>query len=101
MGIILKSKRATSSLKKKLFAGYDLSGVQAINWCMFNEAEGKKAFTKATGLTVTDFSLWLTSSGILGVSPDGLVGENAIIQIKCRYTQRNMAIEESKKFYIA
>lgn len=88
-GVILKSKRATPSLMKRLSAEYDLSGVQSINWGVVNEAEGIKAFTKATGLTVTDSGFWLTSSGILGASPDGRVGENAIIEVKFPYTQRN------------
>uniref|UniRef100_A0A0E9W9S8 Uncharacterized protein n=1 Tax=Anguilla anguilla TaxID=7936 RepID=A0A0E9W9S8_ANGAN len=32
-----------------------------------------KAFEQATGLKVEDSGLWLTRSGILGASPDGLV----------------------------
>ena len=39
---------------KKLFGEYDLSGVQSINWGVVNEAEGIKAFVKATGLTDND-----------------------------------------------
>lgn len=33
--------------------------------------------------------LWLHSLGVLGASPDGLVGQDSIIEIKCPYSYRN------------
>ena len=40
---------------------------------------------------------------MLGASPDGLVGRNALLEVKCPFTQRDCTIEEavsSDKFYI-
>lgn len=82
-GVILKSKRATLSVMKRLFGKYNISGAQSINWGVINEAEGIKAFVKGTGLIVMDSGLWLTSSGILGANRDGMVPENAVIEVKC------------------
>ncbi|PFX15069.1 Alkaline nuclease [Stylophora pistillata] len=56
-----------------------------------------KAFTKLTMKVVKDCGLWLHKSGVLGASPDGLVDDNAIIEVKCPYTHRNSTIEEAVK----
>ena len=40
---------------------------------------------------------------MLGASPDGLVGRNALLEVKCPFTQRDSSIEEavsSDNFYI-
>ena len=40
---------------------------------------------------------------MLGASPDGLVGRNALVEVKCPFTQRDSTIEEavsSDNFYI-
>jgi len=40
---------------------------------------------------------------MLGASPDGLVGRNALLEVKCPFTQRDSTIEEavsSDNFYI-
>lgn len=47
--------------------------------------------------------LWLHSSGIIGASPDGLIGNDGILEIKCPFSARNssvMTLVESDKFYI-
>ena len=44
---------------------------------------------------VQNSGLWLTTSGILGASPDGLIADNGILEIKCPFTQRNMTVEEA------
>ena len=96
-GAVLKAKRVTPSLIKKLMGDYDLIGVQAIAWGIDNEEMAVKAFTKVTGLSINETGLWLHESGILGASPDGLVGDDAVLECKCPYTQRNGTIEEACK----
>ena len=47
--------------------------------------------------------MWLTESGILGASPDGLVGETDIIEVKCPYRWRDSTLAEAVKdnsFYL-
>jgi hypothetical protein len=36
----------------------------------------------------------LDESGILGATPDGLVGNDSLLEVKCPYTQRNLTIAE-------
>ena len=72
-GSVLKAKRVTPSLPKRLLVEYDLSRVKAVQWGVNNEEEAIKAFTLKTGKTVKGTGIWFHSSGILGASPDGIV----------------------------
>ena len=94
-GAVLNSKRVTPSLIKRVLGEYSLSGVQSINWGINNEAEAIKAFVQETGLTVEDSGLWLDPSGILGASPDGLIGSNCVLEVKCPFTQRHSEMAEA------
>ena len=74
-GHVLTAKRATPSLIKRVMGQYDLSRA--------------KTFKSPMKKPVQNSGLWLTTSGILGASPDGL------IEIKCPFNQRNMTVEEA------
>ena len=63
-----------------------LSKVKAINWGVTNENGGLKVFKEVYKLPIQESGLWLTLCGTLGASPDGLVGDNAIVEVKCPYT---------------
>ena len=82
---------------KRVMGEYDLSGVQAISWGIANEAEAVKAFETATAMNVKETGLWLHLSGILGVSPDGLVGEDALLEAKCPFKEGNLTFEEASQ----
>ena len=82
---------------KRVMGEYDLSGVQAISWGITNEAEAIKAFETATEMAVKETGLWLHLSGILGASPDGLVGDNGLLEAKCPFKERNLTIEEASQ----
>jgi len=94
-GCILNAKRVTPSLIKILHGEYDISRVKAVAWGTTNESEAVKAFTSITGLPVVETGLWLHESGVLGASPDGLIGANHILEVKCPFTARNMTIDEA------
>ena len=94
-GVVLKAKRVTPSLLKRLLGEYDLSRVKAVQWGVNNEEEAIKAFTSKTGKRVEDTGIWFHSSGILGASPDGIVDDQTVLEAKCPYTERNMTIEEA------
>ena len=96
-GFILKAKRVTPSLIKRVLREYDLSGVQAINWGISNEQEAIKAFTTAAKMKVEETGIWLDPCGFIGASPDGLIGTNAVLEVKCPFTFRNSTIEEALK----
>ena len=86
--VILKAKRLTPSLMKHVTGEYDLSWVQAISWGITNEAEAVTAFETVTEMAVKETGLWLDLSEILGASPDGLVGDNALLEAKCPFKER-------------
>ncbi|CAH3036637.1 unnamed protein product [Pocillopora meandrina] len=94
-GSVLHAKRVTPSLLKRLLGEYDISRVKAVQWGVNNEAEAIKAFTNLTAKTVQETGLWLDGSGILGASPDGIVDEDSVLEVKCPYTERNMTMEEA------
>ena len=94
-GSVLKAKRVTPSLIKRLLGEYDLSRVKAVQWGVNNEKEAIKAFTLKTGKIVKDTGIWFDSSGILGASPDGIVDDETVLEAKCPYTERNLTIEEA------
>ena len=96
-GVILKAKRVTPSLIKRGMGEYDLSGVQAISWGITNEAGAVEAFETATEMNVKETGLWLHLSGILGASKDGLVGDDALLEAKCLFMERNLTIEEASQ----
>ena len=69
--------------------------MKAIQWVVNNEAEAIKEFERQTQLHVQETRIWLDECEVLGASPDGLVGDDAVLESKCPYTQRNMTIAES------
>ena len=87
-GSVLKAKRITPSLVKRLLGEYDLFKVKAVQWGVNNEKEAIKVFILKTGLEVKE-------TGILGASPDGIIGEESVLEVKCPYTERNLTIAEA------
>ena len=94
-GDVLNAKRATKSLLSKVLGEYDISGVHAITWGINNKAEGVRTFKEAKKLEVQESGLWLKLSGILGASPDGLVADDGILEVKCPYSHRERTIDEA------
>lgn len=102
-GPVLAAKRVSQSLLKRLMGEYDLSGVKAITWGVNNEKEAVNAFEMSNCLKVEPTGIWFEESGILGATPDGLVDQKGILEVKCPYTFRNSTIEEvieSESFYL-
>ena len=100
-GSLLNCKRVTQSLLKQVLGQYDLSRVQAIN-CGITTKVSQRKFKQKTNLCVEKSGLWLHLSGLLHASPDRLVGRNALLEVKCPFTQRDFTIEamSSDNFYI-
>lgn len=73
----------------------EFKGNAATEWGERNESEALDAFFLATGISpiATGFH---EHSDWGGASPDGLIGEDALIEIKCPYGLRNMAAPEFK-----
>ena len=67
---------------------------KAIQWGVDNKEEAIRAFTLKTGKAVKDTAIWFDSSSS---SPDGIVDDKTILEMKCLYTERNNTIEEVVK----
>ena len=74
-----------------------MSRVRAITWGVDNKEMATKTFTALTGLVPVQTGLWLHESGVLGAFPDGLVGDDALLECKCLYTRQNETIAEAVK----
>lgn len=85
-----KRNKFPKSLFKGLMEGYDLSGVQAIQWGRDNEQSGIDTFQEITGLTVEPAGFLLDHCGFIGTSPDGYVSEKCLIEVKCPFKYRNV-----------
>ena len=118
--------KETKSLLSRLCGRYNLGGVKvgggtkdmfkqtkqihllcsflkAIKWGIDHEEDAVKRFKSLKNLNVEDGGLFLHENGFLGASPDGLVGSDSMLEVRCPYTQRNKTKEEVKqvkKFYM-
>ena len=97
LGAVLKAKRVTQALAMHLLGDYDLTKVHAIAWGVDNREMAIKAFTALTGLVSVQTGTWPHESGVLGASPDGLVGDDAVLGCRCPYTHGNETITEAVK----
>ena len=103
LGAVLKAKRVSQTLAMHLLGDYDLSKVSAIVWGVDNKEMAIKAFIALTGLVPVQIGTWSHESGVLGASPVGLVGDDAVLGCKCPYTHGNETITEAfkhKGFYL-
>ncbi|KAL2097811.1 hypothetical protein ACEWY4_007018 [Coilia grayii] len=80
---------------KRVMGQSSLGGVKSVQWGIDNEGEGIRALQEKVGIHVEPSGLWLTKSGMLGASPDGLVGNSAVVEVKCPYKHRNTTVEEA------
>ena len=89
-------KRNITWLRKCLLEFRRLDGIPEIDWGNNHEREGISAYVKKTGYNVQETGVWLSPSGFLTCSPDGLVYPNrqckhpeGILEVKCPYKLRN------------
>ena len=59
-------------------------------------------YEEVNDLEVNQAGLFLHSSGILGASPDGIVSDNKIIEIKCPFSLRDRSVSSAlgDSFYV-
>lgn len=104
-GIVLKAiKRGKypPSLFKSLVEGYTLDRVKAIQWGKENEKTAIFTLEKKIGMPIEATGLWIEESGVLGASPDGLIGDNIVVEVKCPWKFRNTSLKEGvadKKYF--
>ena len=47
-----------------------------------------------TGNRVRETGLWLHPSGLLGASPDGLISDNKVLEVKCPMKAKDMMMRK-------
>ena len=77
----------------------------AMQYGVANESRARIAYAHKTNYDVRETGIWLTPSGMLGASPDGIVYPNAqsetpigCLEIKCPYTLRNKTSESFSEY---
>ncbi|KAK4882472.1 hypothetical protein RN001_005791 [Aquatica leii] len=105
-GKVLRAHRRAKyppSLFKTLSGTYNLHVIKQIQWGRNNEKVAISAFEKLHSRSVIQSGIWLSLSGVLGASPDGIV-EDAVVEVKCPYKYRNNklydAIKNEKNYII-
>lgn len=79
-------------MNKSLNNDTNLNGVHAIQWGITNESCGINILKQEETIEVIPTGLWLSNNGFLGASPDGLVGMNHIVEVKCPWKFRNKVL---------
>ena len=75
-------------VREKFDAPSEFTGNVATEWGVANEAGAIKEYEMETGVTVKPAGFY-THMHWLGASPDGLVGEEGLIEVKCPYSLRH------------
>ncbi|XP_057672173.1 uncharacterized protein LOC130903845, partial [Diorhabda carinulata] len=73
---------------------YNLDGIKAIQWDRTHEIDALDNLKQMYNLNVQPTGVRLTNSGLLGASPDGIIDEEAIVEVKCPYSFRNDKLSE-------
>lgn len=76
-------------VRESLGAESEFSGNQATEYGTFHEDGARYEYELETGNEVKDAGFYVHENGWLGASPDGFVGDEKLIEIKCPYGQRD------------
>ena len=85
--------------------GTNLDSVRAIIWERDHEQIAIEMYERQAGLSVTKTGLWLHKNGCLGAPPGGLIGTDAIIEVKCPHSLKDKDLSSTdlvlpKNFYL-
>lgn len=82
-------------MKIPLAGQKDLRRIRAIQWGITHGTEGLKAGTHTIKKPILPCGFFLSECGVLGASPDGIVDDDYIVEIKCPYKFRNCKLTEA------
>lgn len=71
--------------------------MKSVQWGVQNEADAITQFQNHTGHNIQPCGLFLHTCGFLGASPDGIVNDNGLLEVKCPFRARNQLLEELAK----
>ena len=76
---------------------------QAIGWGITHEPRAKQVYTQMSGRQVKECGVFLSPSGLLGGSPDGMIAEDHIVEVKCPWSCKDKTVlqaAENSAFYM-
>jgi len=82
------SQKPTASLMKTLLGEYDASGAKPVQWGIVHEATALEKYAAERKTSVAPSGIWLHGQGMCGASPDGIVDDNTIVEVKCPFSLR-------------
>ncbi|KAE9522601.1 hypothetical protein AGLY_017023, partial [Aphis glycines] len=92
----MKKKSIPKSLLKSLNNEYgSIKHVRAIEWGLANESTAVNILQETENIIVQPTGLWLHQCGFIGASPDGLLGEDDIVEVKCSYKYRKCKLSDA------
>lgn len=91
-----RSTTPADNLLKALFYKNTLLATPAMQYGIDNEQKALKLFEEKTHLKVHECGLFISvTNKYLGASPDGILNENDIVEVKCLYSIRNSKIRDA------
>lgn len=76
---------------------YNLDVVGATQWGRTHQKDGLDALKTNLKVEILSTGIWLSNSGLLGTSTNGLVGDDAVMEVKCPYALQNDLLSEKMK----
>jgi len=97
-GEIVRMQLKTSCVNKVkdlLYGGFDGNYKQSCQWGIMNEENAIKAMENEIEQKIDRCGLFIDSDRpYLGASPDGLIGDDGLVEVKCPWTAREMTISQ-------
>jgi YqaJ-like viral recombinase domain len=87
----------SDTLFKSLTHISKLDKVKSISWGISHESDAISIYECTTNQKVVRTGIRFLECGFIGASPDGLVGEDKIIEVKCPYSLRQKSLQDAKK----
>ena len=91
----LTNRKPSPSTMKTIVGQYDISGVKAVQYGLHHEKTAIDAYQQFTNLKVQECGVFLSLSGLLGASPDGIVDDNLLVEVKCPLSISQTTVEEA------
>jgi hypothetical protein len=94
----LRPTTSTASTVKNLIYSTNIKRSAPLQHGIVNETTARELFESIYSLHVEECGMFIhPQHKFLAASPDGLIDQDAILEIKCPYAARNMEVEDAVK----